>query len=173
MSEFDPDESTVDVVAVAAVAENGVIGDGDELPWHLPDEKRRYRKRVGDSPIAVGRRTYEMMLDDPAGRTRIVLSRTERTYDDLEEYHAGSPTEAIELAVTMDDVLYVLGGEEIYRLFLPFYDRMLLSRVRGEYEGDSYFPEFDREEWTLATETDYEGYALEEWVRRSDTVRHQ
>jgi dihydrofolate reductase len=155
----------VELVAVAAVAENGVIGDGRELPWHLPHESRRYRERVADEVVALGRRTHDMMADDPAGARRIVLSRSDREYDPP-EYLAGGVEEAVEIAGGLGaDTLYVLGGEGIYRLFLPYLDRMYLSRVHGEYGGDAHFPEFDRGEWTLASETEHDGYTLEEWVR--------
>jgi dihydrofolate reductase len=158
-------DGDVELVAVAAVAENGVIGDGNELPWHLPHESRRYRERVAGEVVALGRRTHDMMADDPAGGRRIVLSRSERDYDPP-AYHAGGVEEAVGIAVELGaDTLYVLGGEGIYRLFLPHLDRMSLSRVHGEYEGDAHYPDFDREEWALARETEHDGYTLEEWVR--------
>jgi dihydrofolate reductase len=164
MATTDPDHD-VELVAVAAVAENGVIGDGRELPWHLPHESRRYRERVAEEVVALGRRTHDMMTEDPAGKYRIVLSRSDREYEPP-EYHAGGVGEAIEWTADLGaDELYVLGGEAIYRLFLPHFDRMLLSRVHGEYEGDAHFPEFDRDQWHLADSTDFEGYTLEEWVR--------
>lgn len=154
----------MDVIAVAAVAENGVIGDGPTLPWDLPHEVERYRERVAGETVAIGRRTFEM-FDDPPGARRIVLSRTERAYDDPTVVHAGSPAEAIELARSADaPVLYVLGGAAIYEAFLPHYDRMLLSRVHGAYEGDVTFPGFDEDAWDLRAETSYDGYALEEWT---------
>lgn len=155
----------MEVVSVAAVAENGVIGEGDQLPWQLPQESQRYRERVADDPVAIGRRTYEM-FDDPPGRVQIVLSRTERDWDADSAVHAGSVGDAIALAEAHgSDVLYVLGGSAIYELFLPAMDRQLLSRVHGEYDGDAHYPSFDPEAWTLVDETPFEGYTLEEWVR--------
>jgi len=155
----------MEIIAVAAVAENGVIGAGEELPWHLPHESRRYRERVADDTVVLGRRTFEM-FEEPPGAHQIVLSRTERSYDAPTAVHAGGVEAAIELARERDDpVLYVLGGAGIYEAFLPHYDRMLLSRIEGEYEGDAHFPAFDRSAWTLTDETAYEGYTLETWDR--------
>lgn len=157
----------MEVIAVAAVSENGVIGDGPTLPWHHPEEVRRYRERVADDLVLLGRRTFEM-FDEPPGSQRIVLSRSERTYDDVSVTHAGSVEEALSIA---DDrnapVLYVLGGSAIYEALLPHYDRMLLSRIEGEYEGDARFPSFDRESWVLADELEFDGYTLEEWTAQS------
>lgn len=158
----------MDLESVAAVAENGVIGDGDGVPWDLPAEVRQYRAHVADAPVIVGRRTFESMQSDPdpPGWVRIVLSRTPRTYDDPATVHASDVEEAVEHAAALgEDVAYVLGGGEIYALFLPHVDRMRLSRVAGEYEGDVSFPEFDPDDWRLADRTPYDGFAVEVWVR--------
>jgi len=153
----------METIAVAAVGENGVIGDGPDLPWHLPHESRRYRERVADDTVVLGRRTYELFEDLPGAR-QIVLSRSERAYDEPTVTAAESPEAAIEIASARGDgVLYVLGGAGIYEAFLPHYDRMLLSRVDGTYEGDAHFPQFDRLAWALVDETRYDGYTLETW----------
>jgi len=158
----------MEVIAVAAVSENGVIGDGPTLPWDLPEEVRRYRERVAGETVVIGRKTFGM-FDDPPGAEQIVLSRSDRSYDDPSVTHAGDPETAIELARDRGrSTLYVLGGSGIYGAFLPHYDRMLLSRVHGEYEGDARFPEFDRDDWDLADETAYDGYTLEKWRRAAE-----
>jgi dihydrofolate reductase len=155
----------MDIVAVAAVSENGVIGAGEELPWDLPGEVERYRERVAGHTVVLGRKTFEMFEDLP-GERQIVLTRSGGPYDEPSVATARSVTDAIELArMAGTPVLYVLGGAGVYDSFLPYYDRMLLSRVDGEYEGDAYFPEFDRSEWEIAAEERCEGYTLESWVR--------
>jgi len=158
----------VELISIAAVAETGVIGDDGELPWpSLPADRRQYRARVADSPVALGRRTFEAMRDDLPGSAQVVLSRTERDYDVETAHHAGSVREAIEVAESLGaDRLYVLGGGAIYALFQDHLDRMFLSRVPGEYEGDTVYPDFDEREWRLAETTDYEGFTLEAWARR-------
>lgn len=161
----------MELVSVAAVAENGVIGIDGELPWDsIPADKRQYRARVADSPVVLGRRTFESMLDDLPGSAQIVLSRTERDYDVRTAHHAESVEAALELAESLaaaldTDAVYVLGGGGIYEAFQPHLDRMLLSRVPGEYEGDARYPDFDVREWELERETEYDGFTLEEWRR--------
>ena len=158
----------MDVVSVAAVSENGVIGRDGELPWKsIPADKAQYRRRVADAPVVLGRRTFESLLDDLPGRAQIVLSRTEREYEQETAHHAESVEEAIEVAGSLGaDVAYVLGGGGIYELFQPHLDRMVLSRVPGEYDGDSYYPDWDEDEWVLREETAYDEFRLEEWQRR-------
>jgi hypothetical protein len=90
----------MELVAVAAVADNLVIGAEGDLPWgSLPEDKQRYRERVADDPVILGRRTFELMADDLPGRAQIVLSRTEREYPTDTAYHAGSVDAAIAVEV--------------------------------------------------------------------------
>ena len=158
----------MELISVAAVAENGVIGLEDELPWpSIEADKKQYRDRVSGSPVVLGRRSFEMMLEDLPGRAQIVLSRTERDYDVETAHHADGVEEAIEVGESLDaDEIYVLGGGGIYELFQPHVDRMVLSRVEGTFEGDSYYPEFDPDDWILESETAYDRFTLEEWTRR-------
>ncbi|TKR26155.1 dihydrofolate reductase [Natronomonas salsuginis] len=161
------------LVSVAAVAENSVIGADGELPWDsIPADKEQYRARVADSPVTLGRRTFESMLDDLPGRAQVVLSRTKREYDVETAHHAGSVEAALELGTELaaslgTETVYVLGGGRIYELFQPRVDRMLLSRVPGEYDGDAYYPNFAPNEWLLERETEHEGFTLEEWRHAS------
>jgi dihydrofolate reductase len=166
-----PDGGRVELVSVAALAENGVIGRDGELPWpSIPADKAQYRRRVADGPVVLGRRTFESMRDDLPGRVQIVLSRTERKYDVETAHHASSVESAIEVAAARGaNTAHVLGGGGIYELFQPHLDRMVLSRVPGDFEGDRYYPEFDETDWELVTETALEGFTLEEWRRRGRT----
>lgn len=158
------------LVAVAAVADNLAIGADGELPWSsLPADKEQYRDRVADAPVILGRRTFEAMLDDLPGRVQIVLSRSDYDLDVESAVHADGVEAAIELAQRHgDDVAYVLGGAAIYDLFLPHFDRMLLSRIPGAYDADRFFPQWRRDGWELESTTEYDGFTLEEWVRLED-----
>jgi len=165
----DEAESEVTLISVAAVAENGVIGDDGEIPWEsLPADRRQYRARVADDSVALGRRTFEAMRDDLPGRAQIVLSRSNPSYDIETAVVVDGVEAAIERARRLGaDRLYVLGGGAIYELFQPHLDGMVLSRVPGEYEGDAVYPDWDRTDWDLVGETPYDGFTVEEYRRRS------
>lgn len=158
---------TMELVAVAAIADNLVIGKDDEIPWEsLPEDRAQYRSLIADSPVMLGRRTFAMMRDDLPGRYQIVLSRTDREFEVDSAFHAGSVEETISIAESLGaDTAYVIGGGGIYALFQPHLDRMVLSRVPSEHEGDTYYPEWDSTEWELVRETPYEGFTVEEWER--------
>ncbi len=157
----------MELVSVAAVADNLVIGADGELPWaSIPEDKAQYRDRVANDPVILGRRTFESMRDDLPGRIQIVLSRTNREYDVETAYHADSVESAIELAESHGaEAAYVLGGSAIYELFHPHLDRMVLSRVPGKYDGDAYYPEWNADEWELIEEIPYERFTLQQWRR--------
>ena len=157
----------MELISVAAVAENGVIGRDGELPWpSIPADKRQYRDRIADDPVILGRVTFESMLDDLPGTAQIVLSRSQTEFDVDSAYHAEGVDDAVAIAESLGaDRAYVIGGGGIYDLFQPAVDRMVLSRVAGEYDGDSFFPDWDRTEWDLIETTEYDRFTLEEWVR--------
>ncbi|MFP4589944.1 MAG: dihydrofolate reductase [Halobacteriales archaeon] len=160
----------MELVAVAAVDDTLAIGRDGELPWpSLPADTRQYRARVGEGIVILGRRTFESMLDDLPGRVQIVLSR--HAYDPpvVSARHAPDVASAIELTERYGDaVAYVLGGAAVYEAFLPHLDRLVLSRVPGEHAADAFFPAWDRSTWRLVRTTAFEGFILEEWVRRDE-----
>ena len=164
------------LVSVAALAENRVIGLDGELPWpSIPADKRQYRALVSDAPVILGRRTFESMREDPPGAYRIVVSRSLDSVDDPDAVvvstvegareHASRFLAGSDGTVPPKAAAYVLGGEAIYELFQPHVDRMVLSHVHGEYEGDTYYPDFETDEWTIDNETAYDRFVLREWRR--------
>ncbi len=163
----------VELVSVAAVAENGVIGRDGELPWpSIPADRRQYRERIADDPVILGRSTFESMLDDLPGTAQIVLSRSRSEFDVGTAHHASGVEEAIAVVESLGaERAYVIGGAGIYDLFQPAIDQMALSRVHGEYEGDAYFPEWDPEEWERVYSEEYDRFTLELWERRGEAAR--
>jgi len=158
----------MDLVSVAAIAENRAIGIGGELPWEsIPADREQYRSRIAADPVILGRRTFESMRDDLPGRAQIVLSRSKRDYGVETTSHADGVEAAVDTAERLGaDTAYVIGGAAIYDLFQPHLDRMVLSRVPGEYDADTFYPEWDESEWELVAETPYDRFTLQVWERR-------
>lgn len=160
----------MELVSVAAIADNRVIGQDGEIPWpSLPEDRRQYRARIAESPVVLGRVTFESMLDDLPGSAQIVVSRSDPDYD-VDTAHVVEDVEtAIHVASDLGaETVYVIGGGAVYALFQPYLDRMVLTRVPGEYEGDTSYPDWDAEAWTLDTRTEYEDFAVEQWVRTAE-----
>ncbi|MFB6105226.1 MAG: dihydrofolate reductase [Halobacteriaceae archaeon] len=155
------------LIAVAAVAENGVIGRNGDVPWSLPADRRQYRDRVANSPVILGRPTFETMRGDLPGATQLVLTTKDRQYPEPTVTVVHSVEDTLDTLSARDiECAYVLGGATVYELFLPHLTDMYLSRVPATPEGTASFPAFDREAWTLVEETPADGFTLEHWHRR-------
>ena len=152
------------IVLVLARAENGVIGRDGAIPWHLPGEQRRFKALTMGQPMVMGRRTFESLPGPLPGRRHIVLTRDSAWHAEGAEV-ARSAEEAIALAGDAEE-LSVIGGAEIYALFLSFADRVELTEVPGEVEGDTIVPPFDPAIWREVERTEHPGYAARTLVRR-------
>ena len=134
------------VVAVAgAWQEGGVIGAEGGLPWHIPADLRRFKALTMGLPMVMGRKTFESLPGLLPGRRHIVLTRSRRWDEDGAEV-VHSVDEALQRA--NGPHVAVVGGAEIYRLFLPLAERIEWTQVHAEPEGDTRFPGLDRSEWT-------------------------
>lgn len=137
---------------VAAVAENGVIGRGDALPWHISGDLKRFRAITWGKPILMGRRTFESIGKPLPGRTSLVITRDTGfrppegvlVVSSLGAALERGTQEALRLGV---DEMAVVGGAQIYAQAFPHAARLRLTEVHGKPEGDVHFPAFAREEW--------------------------
>lgn len=151
MSAAAEDAGEMRVSLVVAVAENGVIGRGGDLPWRLPEDLRRFKRLTMGHHLVVGRKTWESIGRPLPGRKMIVVSRGAPELPDGVAL-AASVDEALEAArAAGDDEVFVAGGGEIYRLALPLADRIYLTRVEGDVEGDVCFAPLKPAEWTLVS----------------------
>jgi dihydrofolate reductase len=133
---------------IAAMSENRVIGRGGHLPWRLPDEMKHFMRLTTGHTVVMGRRTFESIDSKAlANRRNIILTRRP-------DYAPAG----VEIAAGVKDVIgmtrpgeevFICGGEQVYREALPIGDRLYLTVVHAEFEGDTYFPAFDPADWTL------------------------
>jgi dihydrofolate reductase len=126
-----------------------VIGRGNELPWHLPADLKFFKQTTLGHPILMGRKTYESIGKPLPGRQNIVLTRSaDFSAEGCEVVH--TPEEAV-ARFAREDELFVIGGAEIFRLFMPYVDKMYITRIDYDFEGDTYFPEIEKSEWKLVS----------------------
>jgi len=138
------------VSLVAAVAENGVIGRAGGLPWRLPDDLKHFKKLTVDHTIIMGRKTFDEVKRPLANRRNVVISR-DPSFRPEGVTVVASLEEALALGATEDEV-FVIGGGEIYRMALPYADRLYLTVVHASVDGDTWFPPFDQDAWVLEEE---------------------
>ena len=131
------------VAIVVAVADNGVIGRGNALPWDLPDDLQHFKRTTMGRPIIMGRKTFESIGRHLPGRLNIILTRA-----DAWQAAGGSVATSMEKAIDIAegqamidgaDSVMVIGGAEVYRQALPFTSRVFLTRVHGKVHGDAFF----------------------------------
>jgi dihydrofolate reductase len=135
------------VSLIAALAENGIIGRGGQLPWHLSADLKRFKRLTMDHTIIMGRKTWESIGRPLPGRRMVVITR-QGGYQADSVAVVCSLEDALALArAAGDEEAFVIGGAEIYRLALPFADRLYMTLVLAEVEGDTKFPEIDWETW--------------------------
>ncbi len=133
------------LVLVVAVADNGVIGHGGTMPWHISADFRRVKAQTMGKPLVMGRKTFDSLPGILPGRRHIVISR-DPAWEAEGTERAGSLAEALALANAPEIVIF--GGAQIYAEALPLADRIELTEVHAAPEGDTRFPAFDRAEWT-------------------------
>lgn len=143
-----PTASRPRICLIAAVAANGVIGAGGGLPWHLPEDLKRFKAMTLGHPVIMGRRTWESLGKPLPGRRNIVVTRR-AGYVAEGASVAGSLGEALALCAPAQ-IVFVIGGGELYRAALPSADVLALTEIHRDYEGDARFPEFDRSAWREA-----------------------
>lgn len=134
------------IVLVAAVARNGVIGAGGGIPWRLPEDFAHFKRVTAGHSLVMGRATYDSIGRPLPGRPSIVITR-DRSWRAEGVEVAHSLPEALELAVAHGPDVAIVGGAGVYAEALPLATHQILSEVHQEPEGDTFYPEFDRDEW--------------------------
>lgn len=145
-SNVTPPAGGTRVYLVAAVAANGIIGAGNRMPWHLPEDLKHFKELTLGHPVIMGRKTFESILASLGkplpGRENIVVSR--RAGLEIEGVGIASSIEGALAFCIGEPVVFVIGGGEVYRSALPLADGLVMTEIRKDYEGDTKFPDFDR-----------------------------
>ena len=159
---------------IVAVAANGVIGANGEMPWHIPADLGHFERTTTGHPVVMGRRTYDSITAQIGGplpdRTSVVLSRDALSLPDG-AVHAKNAPEAIRLADRDAarrgvERAYVAGGATVYDAFLPIVDRLVRTEIHDSYEGDTRFPEWNRDAWRVVDRDERDGFAFVTYERR-------
>ena len=129
---------------IVAVAENGVIGRDNTLPWHIPEDLRYFKQITSGKTVVMGRKTFQSIGRPLPNRTNIVITR-DKDFSAEGVLVAHSLDEA--LAKGGDGEILVIGGSSLFAETLPRADRFYLTEIKRAYEGDVHFPEWDRSAW--------------------------
>lgn len=146
---------------IVAIAQNGIIGDKNSLLWHIKEDMRFFRTTTSGHAVIMGRKTFESLGSKPLPkRKNIVITRSDLSFEGALTAH--SLDEAIAMAEG-DEETFIIGGAQIYRAALAVADRMYITRVEHDYQGDTSFPEVDYSQWRLVSEERHERGEEYEW----------
>lgn len=135
---------------IVAMAKNGVIGLNNKLPWHLPDDLRRFRRLTMGHTIIMGRKTYDSLPQKPLpGRNNIVLSRRSlQLPPQVKQLHTIEDV----LKLAENQLIYVIGGGDVYRQLFPYASKLEITMVDKTLEGDTFFPPINDDDWVTLSE---------------------
>ena len=146
---------------VAAMAANRVIGLNNQLPWNIPEDLKFFKQMTQKKILIMGRKTFDSLPGHLPGRFHIVISRSEIVADESDVAFVTSLPKALELAKKMippwPEEVMIIGGAEIYKLAMPFTDRIYLTEIKNDFKGDTFFPEFSLKEFQLTEKRQGQG----------------
>jgi dihydrofolate reductase len=131
---------------LAAVARNGVIGRHNALPWHLPEDLKHFKALTMGHTIIMGRKTYASIGRVLPGRTNVIVTR-QLDFHAPDAILVHTLEDALDLNGRQDDVLFIIGGARLYEQTLDLVQRLYLTEIQQDFEGDTFFPAFDRGDW--------------------------
>jgi dihydrofolate reductase len=131
---------------IAAIAEDNVIGNNNDLIWHISEDLKRFKKITSGHTIVMGRKTYESLPFKPLpNRKNIVISSQENLK--FEGTLVVDSIDAVTKECKTEEEIFICGGAEIYKQFLPISDKLYITKIHHNFQGDTFFPEIDYSEW--------------------------
>ncbi|WP_251552358.1 dihydrofolate reductase [Neobacillus muris] len=135
---------------IVAMDRNGVIGKDNQLPWHLPEDLKFFKQVTMGHPIAMGRKTHQSIGRALPGRENIVITRQPSFHSEGCTV-VNSVEEFVQYCRGRNEEIFVIGGAEIFKETFPFADRLYITFINEEFEGDTFFPKFELIEWELVS----------------------
>lgn len=155
-------------VIIVAMDEENAIGKNGEIPWHYSEDMKHFKEKTMSHPVVMGRKTYLSLPEDYRplpGRENIVLSRGDTDLGESVKV-VNSLSEAYSVAEEYGSKLFIAGGASVYEQTLEDADRMILTRVPGTHDGDTFFPEWKKENWILESSESSGDLKFEYYTRK-------
>jgi dihydrofolate reductase len=155
---------------IVAVSSNGVIGSNGDMPWHISEDLKRFKKLTLGSKIIMGRKTWESLPFRPLKkRENMVISRN-KNYQAAGAVLVNSLEEALQ-TLNQDEEAFIIGGGQIYNQAMNFADKLYITEIHADFEGDTSFPEIKQDEWT--EQERIENFDKEEQIHYSFVSYHR
>lgn len=159
---------------IAAVAQNGVIGSENKLPWHIPEDLKKFKEITFGYPVIMGRKTFESLPRLLSGRDHYVITRNK---DYKSQNPVANKSDKIFVFTSFDEALdkirpsgiekvFIIGGGEIYNQTIDFCDILYITEIKMEIKGDTFFPEINPERWKETSREEFEGFDFVVYERK-------
>ena len=140
------------ISAIFAVSQNGVIGIENKLPWNLPIDTKRFEDITKNHTVIMGRKTFESMNSPLSQRDNIIITR-DTSYINNKAQIFNTIEDVLE-CLDKNKESFIIGGTEIFRLFMPYINKVYMTKIYKDYKGDTYLPSFDLSKWKITFQQD-------------------
>ena len=145
------------------MASNGVIGIEGRMPWHLPQELKLFRRLTNGQTVIMGRKTFDSIGKPLPNRNNIVVTKKKHKRDDV--IFCSNIHDSIQYAQSLSERVYIIGGASIYKQSMPYVDKMYITTVFGDYDGDTYFPNIEWDLWEMNKSLIFKEFKLDVFKR--------
>lgn len=152
------------MIIIAAMTLKGVIGKNNTIPWHISEDLKKFKEITSENTVLMGRKTYESIGKPLPNRNNIVISSTMQSVEGIDVCR--SLQEGITKSKSYGKKIFIIGGAKIYKQTLPLADKMYISLVKKEYDGDTFFPEFSQNDWEIEKKEDYKDFEFIVYTRK-------
>ena len=152
------------IAIIAAMTTKRVIGKNGKLPWKIPEEMQNFKRLTTGNTVIMGRKTFESIGRPLPNRNNLVVSSTLLPQEGIIVHK--TIIESLQKAKLFQKGIFIIGGATIYQEMLPFADKMYLSYIKKDYDGDAYFPEFNEDNWTIEKRENHDEFELVIYTRK-------
>ena len=141
---------------IAAMTKTGIIGKDNQLPWRIPDEMKHFKNTTTGCTVIMGRKTFDSIGKPLPNRNNIVLGPPDLII--IGATVCSSVEDALLIAQTFNKEIFIIGGAHTYAQFLPYAQRLFISYIKHDYEGDVFFPKWNPLHWNVIKKVDYQEF---------------
>jgi len=153
-----------EVIIIVAMTPDRLIGKNNQIPWHLSEELQTFKQITTGHTIVMGRKTFTSIGQPLPDRNNLVVSRTGRKIEGCEVFT--DLESALQRGAELGEKIFIIGGSQIYQTALPQADRLYISWVKGDFSGDTFFPEFCLDDWRISKEEEFATFKLVRYQRK-------
>lgn len=153
------------ITIIVAIGKNFVIGKDGWMPWNIPEDLRQFKEKTLNHTVVMGRKTFEAIGRPLPKRKNIVVTRDPRWHFDGVET-IGDLEAFLQEMQSKEEEIFIAGGAQIYQMALPYADKLIISHIDTEIDGDTFFPKWDRSKFNVTDTVDYKDFSVKTYIKK-------